>query len=129
MIDWRGALYVGLGGGVGSLARYVTGIAMVQRFGPGFPYGTLTINVVGCFVIGVVSQLALTRAFGMTPNLRLFLTVGVLGGFTTFSTFAYETVTLAGEGAPTLGALYIAASVGLGTIAAFAGIVLTRIAT
>lgn len=122
-------LAVFFGGGLGSLARYLTGLAFLQRFGPGFPYGTLAINLAGCFFIGIIAELAQTRAFGMGSSTRLFLVVGVLGGFTTFSTFAYDAVTLAGEALSLPAIAYVLASVGGGIIAAFAGIVLARFAT
>jgi len=122
-------LAVFVGGGLGSLARYLTGLAFLQRFGPGFPYGTLAINLAGCFFIGIIVELAQTRAFGIGSSARLFLVVGVLGGFTTFSTFAYDAVTLSGEALSISAMLYVLASVAGGIIAAFAGIVLARIAT
>ncbi|HKE36390.1 MAG TPA: fluoride efflux transporter CrcB [Candidatus Baltobacteraceae bacterium] len=122
-------LAVFVGGGLGSLARYLTGLAFLQRVGPGFPYGTLAINLAGCFFIGIIVELAQTRAFGIGSSARLFLVVGVLGGFTTFSTFAYDAVTLSGEALSISAMLYVLASVAGGIIAAFAGIVLARIAT
>jgi len=128
VIDLRGVLAVMLGGSIGSVARYVVGALFVQRFGPGFPYGTLAINLVGCFAIGIVAQLAQTRALGISPTVRLFLAVGLCGGFTTFSSFAYETVTLVGDGATALAFLYIGLSVVVGVLAAFAGAALTRLA-
>jgi CrcB protein len=108
--------------------RYAVGTAVVQRFGPGFPLGTLAINLLGSFLIGVVIELAQTRALGMTVEARTFLAVGVLGGFTTFSSFSYESLTLLREGAPGLAAAYVAGSVILGILAAFAGVVLARVA-
>lgn len=122
-------LAVFAGGGLGSLARYLTGLFFLQRFGPGFPYGTLAINLAGCFLIGIIAELAQTRAFGIGSSTRLFLVVGVLGGFTTFSTFAYDAVTLAGEALSIPAIVYVLASVAGGIIAAFAGIVVVRLAT
>jgi len=118
-----------LGGGIGSVARYLVGLAFLQRFGPGFPYGTLFINLLGCFVIGAVAELAATRAFGVTSSVRLFLAVGVLGGFTTFSTFAYDAVTLWSETLSAAAIAYVLASVLGGIFAAFVGIALARLAT
>ncbi len=121
-------LAIFVGGGLGSIARYLTGLAFLQRYGPGFPYGTLAVNLAGCFLIGIIAELAQTRAIGIGSTARLFLVVGVLGGFTTFSTFAYDAVTLSGEASiPAI--LYILASVAGGIVAAFAGIVLVRFAT
>jgi CrcB protein len=122
-------LAVFVGGGLGSLARYLTGLVFLQRFGPGFPYGTLAINLAGCFLIGIVAELAQTRAFGIGSSARLFLVVGVLGGFTTFSTFAYDAVTLAGEALSIPAIVYVLASVAGGIIAAFAGIVVVRLSS
>lgn len=122
-------LAVFVGGGLGSVARYLTGLLFLQRFGPGFPYGTLAINLAGCFLIGIVAELAQTRAVGVGTSARLFLVVGVLGGFTTFSTFAYDAVTLAGEALSIPAIAYVLASVAGGIVAAFAGIVLVRLAT
>jgi CrcB protein len=119
-------LAVFVGGGLGSIVRYAVGLMFLQRFGPGFPYGTLAINLLGSFAIGVVAELASTRAVAMGPTLRLFFTVGVLGGFTTFSTFAYEAVTLAGERLTGPAAAYVALSVAGGILAAFAGMAAVR---
>ena len=84
MIDWRAVVAVAAGAAIGGVLRYVVGQLFLQRFGPGFPYGTLFINVSGSFLIGIVAQLALTRAFGITPLVRLLLATGILGGYTTF---------------------------------------------
>lgn len=119
-------LIVFVGGGLGAVSRYLTGLAFLQRFGPGFPFGTLTINLAGCFLIGVIAEMAQTRAFGVGSGMRLFLVVGFLGGFTTFSSFAYETVTLTGEALSVSAIIYVLASVAGGIVSAFAGIVLAR---
>jgi CrcB protein len=116
-----------VGGGLGSLARYVAGLVFLQRFGPGFPYGTLAINLAGCFFIGIIAELAQTRAVAIGSSARLFLVVGVLGGFTTFSTFAYDAVTLAGEALSVPAIVYVVGSVAGGILAAFGGIVLARL--
>src|SRR5713101_5690483 len=79
-----------LGGATGSLARYVAGGAIMNRFGGRFPLGTLVINVSGSFFIGLLMAL-FTERFQPHPNWRLLLVVGFLGGYTTFSTFEYET--------------------------------------
>ena len=85
---------VGSGGFVGTLARYVLS-GVVQREFPlsAFPYGTLVVNLMGCFAIGVLAGISECRQL-FSPELRLFVFVGVLGGFTTFSTFGYETIVL-----------------------------------
>jgi CrcB protein len=126
--ELRNLLAVMVGGGLGSVARYAIGVFFIQRFGPGFPYGTLFINIAGCFIIGVIMQMAQTRVAGISPVIRLFLAVGFTGGFTTFSTFAYESLTLAGGGATLLAILYVCLSVVAGVLAVFAGAGLARLA-
>lgn len=87
-------LLVGFGGFIGSVARYALG-GLVQHVSRSvdFPYGTLAVNLVGCFIIGFLSQLAETRGL-FTPETRLLVFIGILGGFTTFSTFGNETLNL-----------------------------------
>lgn len=126
LLDWPALAAIFVGGGIGSVLRFVTTLTITQRFGPGFPWATLLINVVGSLVIGVVFELSQTRSLGVTPMVRLFLMTGVLGGFTTFSTFSLDMVTLAGERATVLAAGYALASVMIGFISAFAGIVFVR---
>ncbi len=86
-------LLIGLGGGLGSIARYLTALAAARWLGLEFPYGTLIVNVVGAFLIGLVQELALDSLL-VPESMRLFLVTGVLGGFTTYSAFSYETVRL-----------------------------------
>lgn len=86
-------LWICLAGAVGTGARYLIGLWATQRFGAAFPYGTLIVNVVGCFSIAAILQVALNAAT-FSPTLRLALTTGLLGGFTTYSSFAYETTQL-----------------------------------
>ncbi len=91
-------LIVGLGGFIGSVLRYLTGGAVHQLLhNSSFPYGTMTVNILGCFLIGLVTGLVELRQL-LSPEIRLFLLIGVLGGFTTFSTFGYETMTLIRDG-------------------------------
>jgi CrcB protein len=85
------ALFVIIGGGVGALLRYVTSLLCIRLFGAGFPLGTILVNLLGCFLIGVAMALA-ERGTLLTPTLRLFFVTGFLGGFTTFSTYAWESV-------------------------------------
>jgi CrcB protein len=93
-------LLVGTGGFIGSAARFAAGGA-VHRFIPSFsfPWGTVVVNVLGCFLIGLIAGLTQTRQL-LTPETRLLLMVGILGGFTTFSTFGYETFNLLRDGEP-----------------------------
>lgn len=91
-------LLVAAGGAVGSALRYVVAIAAVAWLGPTFPWGTLAVNLVGSFLIGLIQQLA-TEALVLSEETRLFLTTGVMGGLTTYSAFSYETVRLFETGA------------------------------
>jgi CrcB protein len=127
VIEWKAVCAVAIGAALGGVARYVIGQVFAQRFGPGFPYGTLFINVTGSFLIGVVAELATSRAFGVTPLIRVFAATGILGGYTTFSTFSLDGLMLVSDGAALLAALYAAGSVALGLVAAYAGLVLARV--
>lgn len=119
-------LLVMLGGALGSGARYLTGRAALSLLGPNFPYGTLAVNLIGGLAMGLLVG-ALSRMNAPGDNLRLLLAVGVLGGFTTFSSFSLDAVTLFERGALGTAAFYILISV-VGSIAAvFAGLALTRI--
>lgn len=119
------ALLVAGGGAIGSLLRYYVGQWALRLAGPAFPWGTLTVNVVGCFVIGVFAELILRR-FDASPELRLLLITGFLGGFTTFSAFSLDAISLFERGAAVSGAVYILASVGLSMAAVTAGLALMR---
>ena len=91
-------ILIGAGGFFGSISRYVVSGAVHRIFGkPWFPYGTLAVNVLGCFLIGFLSGIGDNRQL-FTPETRLFLFIGFLGGFTTFSTFGYEIFTFARDG-------------------------------
>lgn len=87
-----------LGGAAGSGARYLISIWIAARFGTGFPLATLTVNIAGSFLLALLMQMSLTTNM-LSPELRLALTTGLLGGFTTYSTFNYETSVLLQEGA------------------------------
>ena len=128
MIDGRAMIAVAVGAAIGGVLRYVVGQLFLQRYGPGFPYGTFFINVTGSFLIGIVAELAATRALGITPMVRIFAATGVLGGYTTFSTFSLDAVTLFGEGGVVPGLLYGGGSLLLGFLAAAAGQMLARVA-
>ena len=116
---------VAVGGALGSVLRYLVSHWFTQRLGPAFPWGTFAINVSGAFIIGVVLQLAVTRA-GFNPYVRLFMATGILGGYTTFSAFAYETYLLGANGSSLQSLAYAGGSVIAGVAAAFAGVVLVR---
>jgi CrcB protein len=119
-------LSVGLGGAIGSCLRYLISNWFVQTVGSGFPWGTFAINVSGSFAIGVVLQLATSQA-DFNPYLRLFLATGILGGYTTFSTFAYETLTLGSTDRLMHALLYTSGSVILGVAAATLGVISARL--
>ena len=116
-------LVVLAGAGLGGLARYVAGTWIMAKYGGRFPLGTFVINVTGAFLIGVLMTL-LTQKFHPHPNWRLFLVVGILGGYTTFSSFEYETFQAVRVGERWLGLLYLAGSVILGYLGVWLGSIL-----
>ena len=120
-----GYLVVFLGGGVGAALRHGVNLAAARLLGTGFPYGTLTVNVVGSLLMGLM---AAWFAFEGSPSQhwRLFLTTGMLGGFTTFSTFSLDTALLYERGELGLAALYVVASVAAGLLGLFGGLALIR---
>ncbi|MGR3549682.1 fluoride efflux transporter CrcB [Pseudooceanicola sp.] len=115
--------YVALGGAVGASARYLTGAAALRLMGPGFPWGTLVVNVLGSFLMGV---LVVALAQLQTTRLSPFLMTGLLGGFTTFSAFSLDAVSLWERGAVAQAVSYVAASVVLSLTALVAGLFLAR---
>jgi CrcB protein len=114
-----------LGGALGSGARYLVSLWMLERFGGGFPWGTLTVNVVGSFVIGVIATLADEQTV-IGPSVRVFLVVGVLGGFTTFSSFSLETLRLLEHHGAGSALLNVVSNGALSILAAGLGIVVGR---
>jgi CrcB protein len=117
-------LQVAAGGAIGAVMRYLTGIGVVRLFGhTAFPLGVLTVNVLGSFAMGLFVGLAAQR--GLT-HLSPFVATGILGGFTTFSAFSLETVTLYERGAIGLAAAYVIGNVVLSVTALFAGLALSR---
>lgn len=118
-------LIVGVGGFLGSVARFVTSRMIDGRLNAVFPYGTLTVNLAGSLILGLVYGLAI-RKTGMSEHLRLFLGVGFCGGFTTFSTFAWENLNLLQQKMAFASALYIAVSLVAGILAVVAGVWCSR---
>lgn len=118
-------LLVGAGGALGSVLRYLVGLWMLQRAGPVFPWGTLFVNVTGSFLIGFLAQFIMHK-MGASPEIRVFLITGVLGGYTTFSAFSLDAIALLEHGQTMSGLAYIVASVGLSILAVFAGLALMR---
>ncbi|MBI5473459.1 MAG: fluoride efflux transporter CrcB [Ignavibacteriae bacterium] len=114
-------LIVFVGGGFGAACRYWMQGVVYALFGSGFPYGTLSVNVIGSLLIGLLMSVFEVR-FVVQPMLRVFLTIGVLGGFTTFSSFSYETMALLRDGSYALGLLNVAGSVILCLAATWIGL-------
>jgi CrcB protein len=120
-------LLVFLGGGLGATARYGVGFAWLRLLGPGRPWGaTLVINVTGGFLMGLLVAVLAERGGGWSERVRLLVGVGVLGGFTTFSTFSMETALMIERRDYGLAAGYSAASVTLSVLGLFAGLMLGR---
>ena len=105
-------LLICLGGAVGTGARYLLGGLVVRWLGPDFPYGTLLINVLGSFLVGLVQQVGLSTLL-IPDTLRVVLAIGVLGGFTTYSSFSYETLKLVEAGSWVGASLYVALTTAL----------------
>jgi CrcB protein len=117
--------YIAVGSALGGVSRYLVGGVLQRAAGGGFPIGTLVVNITGSFLLGLFLRYAVDTPT-LTPEWRAFLTVGFCGGYTTFSTFSYETVALAEDGQWARAALYVALSVGLSLVATFAGFVAAR---
>jgi CrcB protein len=118
------AALVGLGGSIGSVARYLVGVTAVALLGPAFPYGTLAVNVTGAFAAGLLLGFGDVR--GVSDATRLLLLTGFLGGYTTYSAFAVETVRLAEQQGWVAAGANVAATLVLGLGAAGAGVLLGR---
>jgi CrcB protein len=116
-----GVVVVAAGGALGAVLRYLLSGWAQEIGGPRFPWGTLVVNVVGSFALGLLMA-ALIEHATTSPATRAFWTIGVLGAFTTFSTFSYETLTLVSLGDWRAGAVNVAANLGLGLVAAFLGL-------
>ena len=116
---------VAIGAALGGVARYYLASAIQHRVGPTFPWGTLVINVSGSLLLGVLMRYALATP-SVSAELRAFLTTGFCGGYTTFSTYSYETATLLEDGQYTRAGSYAFASVVLALVATFAGFILAR---
>jgi CrcB protein len=117
-------LIVAFGGALGSIARYVLSGLVQDRTTPYFPTGTFAVNAVGCFVVGVFAGAAAANA--ISPTTRLFLVVGVCGGFTTFSTFGYETFRLLEDGEFWLAGVNVGGQLIVGLVAVSIGLAIAR---
>ena len=117
---------IGIGGALGAMTRYGVGLACARVWGDRFGYGTLLVNVVGCFVLGILMHEAWATGERLSPHTHVGLTVGLLGGLTTFSTFGYQTVRHFESGEPWLMLLNVLTNVVLGLLAAAAGLALAK---
>ncbi|MDQ2177474.1 fluoride efflux transporter CrcB [Marinifilum sp. D714] len=116
----RTLLLIGMGGFLGSISRFLVGQALHRFFDTVFPIGTMTINIVGSFIIGVVYSLA-ERDNLISPEIRMFLAVGFCGGFTTFSSFAFDKLNLLKDSGFLYLSMYLGGSVFLGLLAVYLG--------
>ena len=115
-----------IGGALGAYARYELGNFVGSRWNHGFPLGTFLINMIGCFMLGMINVFVLERTM-LSPEWRIGLGVGFMGAFTTFSTFSYEAIALMEEGSYLLAIGYVSFSVIVGLLAAFFGMFLARV--
>lgn len=116
---------IALGGALGAVGRYALSSQITQWMGPGFPWGILLVNIAGCFAMGVMAELgALT--LNLSPEMRAFLTTGILGGFTTFSAFALDSAVMIERGDWMSTAFYVGASVVGSIVALFLGLAIVR---
>ncbi len=122
----RGLLLIGLGGGIGSICRYLSQQYVQNNYPASIPLGTLLVNITGCFIIGIVYALS-EKGNLISPEARIFLATGFCGGFTTYSSFAYENVSMVLDGEFYYTALYLLISVFIGFGAVHAGILFTKL--
>jgi CrcB protein len=117
---------VGVGGGLGSILRFWLGSYIGSRMGARFPYGTLIINVTGSFLVGLVLALLAAKP-NLSPSWRYLIPIGFVGGYTTFSSFEYETLRTLQDGQIGLGLLYVGLSVCVGFLAVWGGVMAGRV--
>ena len=120
-MNWAGAFVVFVGGGIGSVLRYAAGLCICAQ---AFPWATLTVNICGCLAIGLFG--GWSERFGWPETVRLTLTVGLCGGFTTFSTFSKESLSLAQTGRWGAFSVYAFGSFALGVAAVFIGYLIAK---
>ena len=118
-------LLVGLGSFIGGISRYLVTLFVQNKFLSSFPYGTLAVNIIGCFLIGVIY--GFSDRGSMNPEWRIFLATGIMGGFTTFSSFSNETVSMLRDAQYGFAMLYVSSSVVIGLLATLGGIFLIKI--
>jgi len=119
-------LVVGIGGFIGASLRYIISVFCMRALGDSFPYGTLFVNALGGFLIGFIME-ASSGLWPVSPNTKLFLTTGILGGLTTFSTFSYETINLLNVGSYLLGGLNAGLNLLLSLLGAWMGKLLAQV--
>lgn len=119
-------MMIALGGALGAVSRFLLGNAVSKAVGSALPYGTFVINVIGCFAMGLLMTLIVDREM-LPAAWRLFLCVGFLGGFTTFSSFGYEALMMLTEGRLLAVLAYVGGSVALGLVAAGLGVLCARV--
>lgn len=119
-------MMIALGGALGAVSRFLLGNAVSKAVGSALPYGTFVINVIGCFAMGLLMTLIVDREM-LPAAWRLFLCVGFLGGFTTFSSFGYEALMMLTEGRLLDVLAYVGGSVALGLVAAGLGVLCARV--
>jgi len=118
-------LYIFTGGGLGALSRYLVALFVQNKSGKTFPVGTLSVNLIGCFIIGLLFGLA--EKLDISPNLRVFIFVGFLGGFTTFSSFGLETYNLLKQTSYKFGILNIFLNNFFGVILVYIGYLISNL--
>jgi len=121
----KNILLIGLGGGIGSIARYLSQRWFAINYASTFPWGTFAVNIIGCFLIGLFWGLSF-KSFDTNESWKLFLMTGICGGFTTFSAFTLEGIGLLKEQKTGLFFSYMAASISIGLLATYIGMKLTR---
>ncbi|MCD6544428.1 MAG: fluoride efflux transporter CrcB [Flavobacteriaceae bacterium] len=120
----RIAVLIGIGSFIGGILRYLMALFIQSKVLSTYPYGTLTVNILGSLIIGIV--FGLTDRFNLSPEWRLFLATGICGGFTTFSAFSLETMFMLQEGQYLYGISYITVSILFGLLAVFLGMTLIK---
>jgi CrcB protein len=121
----RNSILVGVGGLAGSILRYLVALYFARQATSGFPFGTLAVNLAGCFLIGILFAVS-EKSDLLSPEMRVLLTTGFCGGFTTFSTFSYESIRLIQDGELLFVALYAGGSVVAGLLLTYLGMLLIR---
>lgn len=122
----RSLILVGIGSCAGGITRYLSQLFVQKHYPSSFPFGTLSVNVTGCFLIGIIYALA-DRGNILSPAMRLLLATGFCGGFTTFSSFAYENISLMRDNEFFYTSMYILLSVVIGLSAVYLGILLVKL--